>query len=102
MSLTGGDCLAVWKFDRFGRSPHLLATVTGLKDRGVAFHSLTEQTDTTPQSELLFHIVGALPQFERAPIQKRVQAGLAVVCRRPVARGLGTAFRRTPHRAGST
>jgi DNA invertase Pin-like site-specific DNA recombinase len=79
-----GDCLVVWKLDRLGRSlPHLLSTVTGLKERGVAFRSLTEQIDTTtPQGELLFHIFGALAQFERALIQERVQAGLAAARRR--------------------
>lgn len=79
-----GDCLAVWKLDRLGRSlPHLLATVNGLKERGIAFRSLTEQIDTTtPQGELLFHIFGALAQFERALIQERVQAGLAAARRR--------------------
>ena len=56
---------------------------TGLKERGVAFRSLTEQIDTTtPQGELLFHIFGALAQFERALIQERVQAGLAAARRR--------------------
>jgi len=79
-----GDCLVVWKLDRLGRSlPHLLTTVTDLKERGVAFRSLTEQIDTTtPQGELLFHIFGALAQFERALIQERVQAGLAAARRR--------------------
>src|SRR5271166_2299894 len=79
-----GDCLVVWKLDRLGRSlPHLLTTVTNLKERGVAFRSLTEQIDTTtPQGELLFHIFGALAQFERALIQERVQAGLAAARRR--------------------
>jgi DNA invertase Pin-like site-specific DNA recombinase len=78
------DCLVVWKLDRLGRSlPHLLTTVTSLKERGVAFRSLTEQIDTTtPQGELLFHIFGALAQFERALIQERVQAGLAAARRR--------------------
>src|SRR4051794_24101095 len=82
--IRAGDCLVVWKLDRLGRSlPHLLATVTGLKDRGVAFRSLTERIDTTtPQGELLFHIFGALAQFERALIQERVQAGLAAARRR--------------------
>ncbi len=77
--LKPGDCLAVWKLDRLGRSlPHLLTTVTDLKQRGIGFRSLTEQMDTTtPQGEFLFHIFGALAQFERSLIQERVQAGLA-------------------------
>jgi DNA invertase Pin-like site-specific DNA recombinase len=79
-----GDCLVVWKLDRLGRSlPHLLATVTGLKERGIAFRSLTEQMDTTtPQGELLFHVFGALAQFERSLTQERVRAGLAAARRR--------------------
>src|ERR1700687_6127839 len=79
-----GDWLVVWKLDRLGRSlPHLLTTVTDLKKRGVAFRSLTEQMDTTtPQGEFLFHIFGALAQFERSLIQERVQAGLAAGRRR--------------------
>jgi DNA invertase Pin-like site-specific DNA recombinase len=79
-----GDCLVVWKLDRLGRSlPHLLTTIADLKERGVAFRSLTEQIDTTTsQGELLFHIFGALAQFERVLIQERVQAGLAAARRR--------------------
>jgi DNA invertase Pin-like site-specific DNA recombinase len=79
-----GDCLVVWKLDRLGRSlSHLLTTVTDLKQRGVAFRSLTEQMDTTtPQGELLFHIFGSLAQFERSLLQERVQAGLAAARRR--------------------
>jgi DNA invertase Pin-like site-specific DNA recombinase len=79
-----GDCLVVWKLDRLGRSlPHLLTTVTDLKKRGIAFRSLTEQMDTTtPQGEFLFHVFGALAQFERSLIQERVQAGLAAARRR--------------------
>jgi DNA invertase Pin-like site-specific DNA recombinase len=53
-----GDCLVVWKLDRLGQSlPRLLTTVTDLKERGIAFRSLTEQMDTTtPQGEFLFHV----------------------------------------------
>jgi len=82
--LKPGDCLVVWKLDRLGRSlPHLLTTVTDLKTRGIAFRSLTEQMDTTtPQGEFLFHVFGALAQFERSLIQERVQAGLAAARRR--------------------
>jgi DNA invertase Pin-like site-specific DNA recombinase len=57
--------------------------VTDLKTRGIAFRSLTEQMDTTtPQGEFLFHVFGALAQFERSLIQERVQAGLAAARRR--------------------
>ena len=82
--LRPSDCLVVWKLDRLGRSlPHLLATVNELKERGVAFRSLTEQMDTTtPQGEFLFHVFGALAQFERSLAQERVIAGLAAARRR--------------------
>ncbi len=77
--IKSGDCLVVWKLDRLGRSlPHLLTTVNDLRARGVGFRSLTEQMDTaTPQGEFLFHVFGALAQFERSLIQERVQAGLS-------------------------
>jgi DNA invertase Pin-like site-specific DNA recombinase len=79
-----GDTLVVWKLDRLGRSlPHLLDIVAGLRDRGVAFRSLTEGMDTnTPHGELLFHIFGALAQYERALTRERIQAGLAAARRR--------------------
>ena len=79
-----GDVLVVWKLDRCGRSlSHLLAIVTSLKDKQVAFRSLTEGMDTTTASgELLFHLFGALAQYERALIQERVVAGLAAARRR--------------------
>ncbi len=82
--LRQGDVLIVWKLDRLGRSlPHLLAIVTDLKRRGIAFRSLTEQMDTTtPHGELLFGIFGALAQYERALTQERVIAGLAAARRR--------------------
>lgn len=82
--LTPGDTLAVWKLDRLGRSlPHLLDIVAGLRGKGVAFRSLTEGMDTnTPHGELLFHIFGALAQYERALTRERVQAGLAAARRR--------------------
>jgi DNA invertase Pin-like site-specific DNA recombinase len=79
-----GDVLVVWKLDRLGRSlSHLLTIVNTLKDKRVAFRSLTEGMDTTTASgELLFHVFGALAQYERALIQERVVAGLAAARRR--------------------
>ncbi|EMH1552530.1 recombinase family protein, partial [Pseudomonas aeruginosa] len=79
-----GDVLVVWKLDRLGRSlSHLLSIVNTLKDRQVAFRSLTEGMDTsTASGELLFHVFGALAQYERALIQERVIAGLAAAKRR--------------------
>ena len=78
------DVLVVWKLDRPGRSlSHLLSIVNTLKDRQVAFRSLTEGMDTsTASGELLFHVFGALAQYERALIQERVVAGLAAAKRR--------------------
>ncbi|HBU29585.1 MAG TPA: resolvase [Thiobacillus sp.] len=83
-SLRDGDVLIVWKLDRLGRSlSHLLAIVTSLKEKQVAFRSLTENLDTTtPSGEFLFQVFGALAQYERALIQERVVAGLAAARKR--------------------
>jgi DNA invertase Pin-like site-specific DNA recombinase len=76
--LRQGDTLVVWRLDRLGRSlPHLIETVTALADRGVGFKSLTESIDTTNTGgRLIFHIFGALAEFERDLIRERTQAGL--------------------------
>lgn len=74
-----GDAVVVWRLDRLGRSlRHLLETVTALEARGVAFISLTENIDTsTPGGRLVFHLFGALAEFERDIIRERTTAGLA-------------------------
>jgi len=61
-----------------GRSlRHLIETVTELADRGIGFRSLTEQIDTTTSGgKLVFHVFGALAEFERDLIRERTQAGL--------------------------
>jgi DNA invertase Pin-like site-specific DNA recombinase len=73
-----GDTLVVWRLDRLGRSlPHLIATMTDLEERGIGFKSLTENIDTTTSGgKLIFHIFGALAEFERNLIRERTQAGL--------------------------
>src|ERR687891_965386 len=73
-----GDTLVVWRLDRLGRSlPHLISTMTDLEGRGIGFKSLTENIDTTTSGgKLIFHIFGALAEFERNLIRERTRAGL--------------------------
>src|SRR5690242_5876198 len=77
--LRDGDTLVVWRLDRLGRSlRHLIETNTDLDKRGISFKSLTEQIDTTTSGgKLVFHIFGALAEFERDLIKERTTAGLA-------------------------
>lgn len=78
-SLREGDTLVVWRLDRLGRSlKDLVDIITDLEQRGVAFRSVTEAIDTsTSGGKLVFHIFGALAEFERSIIQERTRAGLA-------------------------
>src|ERR687896_1208754 len=73
-----GDTFVVWRLDRLGRSlPHLISTMTDLEERGIGFKSLTESIDTTTSGgKLIFHIFGALAEFERDIIKERTNAGL--------------------------
>jgi DNA invertase Pin-like site-specific DNA recombinase len=74
-----GDVLMVWRLDRLGRSlPHLLTVVADLDSRGVQLRSLTEAIDTTTAGgRLVFHVFGAVAQFERALAAERSAAGVA-------------------------
>src|SRR3954447_7949462 len=77
--LRTGDTLVVWRLDRLGRSlAHLIDTIRDLQQRGVGFRSLQEQIDTTTSGgKLVFHVFGALAEFERDLIRERTHAGLA-------------------------
>jgi len=77
--LRARDTLVVWKLDRLGRSlKHLIEIVTELHARQVGFRSLQEHIDTTTSGgKLVFHVFGALAEFERALVQDRTRAGLA-------------------------
>ena len=77
--LREGDTLVVWRLDRLGRSlKHLIETVTVLQGRGIAFQSITENINTSSATgQLVFHIFGALAEFERNLIRERTIAGLS-------------------------
>src|ERR671917_436779 len=73
-----GDTLVVWRLDRLGRSlKHLIETITKLNNRKIGFKSIQENIDTTTSGgKLIFHIFGALAEFERDIIRERTNAGL--------------------------
>ena len=77
-SLREGDALIVWRLDRLGRSlADLIRLTQNLQARGIAFASLTERIDTrSPTGQLVFHMFGALAEFERNLIRERTMAGL--------------------------
>ncbi len=82
--LSPGDILVVTKLDRLGRSLHfLIETMQALAERGVGFQSLSDGIDTTTSGgRLVFHIFGAIAEFERDLIQERTIAGLQAAKRR--------------------
>jgi len=76
--LRSGDTLVVWRLDRLGRSlKHLIDIVNQLREGNIGFRSLQESIDTTTSGgKLIFHMFGALAEFERDVIRERTQAGL--------------------------
>lgn len=77
--LRQGDTLVVWRLDRLGRSLRdLIDWINYLDEQEVGFRSLQEAMDTsTPGGKLVFHVFGAMAEFERNLIRERTQAGLA-------------------------
>jgi len=76
--LKASDMLVVWRLDRLGRSlVDLIQTVNGLSRRGCDFRSLTESIDTSSSGgRLVFHMMAAMAEFERAIISERTKAGM--------------------------
>ena len=79
-----GDILVVWKLDRLGRSlSFLIDLMEKLGKNGTGFQSLQDGIDTTTSGgKLVFHIMGALAEFERDLIRDRTKAGMAAAKRR--------------------
>ena len=77
-ALREGDTLIVWRLDRLGRSlVDLIRLTQELAHRGIGFASLSERIDTrSPTGQLVFHLFGALAEFERNLIRERTMAGL--------------------------
>ncbi len=73
-----GDTLVVWKLDRLARSmKQLIETVGQLEAAGVKFRSITENLGTDlAGGRFVFHVFGALAEFERSLIRERTHAGL--------------------------
>jgi len=76
--LRTGDTLVVWRLDRLARSlKDLITLINQLEENKIGFKSITESIDTTtPSGKLIFHIFGALAEFERNLIRERTMAGL--------------------------
>lgn len=74
----GEDTFVVWKLDRAGRSlKNLIDLLNRFQDQNINFISITEAFDTsTPGGKLIFHVMGALAEFERDLIRERTKAGL--------------------------
>lgn len=88
-SLKEGDTLVIWRLDRLGRSlSHLIDLVNDLGRRGIALYSINESIDTGSAGGLLiFHIMGALAEFERGLISERTRAGMSAARQRGKAIG---------------
>ena len=74
-----GDTLVVWKLDRLGRSiRELISFITQLQERGLHFHSLQDNINTTTaQGRLFFHLMASFAEYEREMIRERTSAGLS-------------------------
>lgn len=88
------DCIVVWKLDRWGRSlKHLVNSLSELQSIGISFVSYSENIDlSTPAGTMMFHVIGAMAEFERSLAQDRIRAGMSLA----VARGVRIGRTPTP------
>lgn len=75
--LRRGDCILVYKLDRFARSLlDLLGIIAKIEAVGATFRSLTESIDTfSPAGRMMLQMFGAFAEFERNIIRERSIAG---------------------------
>jgi len=73
-----GDVLVIYKLDRLGRTlKNLIEMVNDLSKKKMGLKSLSESIDTTTANgKLIFHVFGAISEFERDIIRERTRAGL--------------------------
>ena len=85
-NMVEGDCLAVWRLDRLGRSvAHLVHMLEDFGTRGIMFKSLTEAIDTSsPAGRMIFNVLAALASYERELVVERVRAGMRAAASRNV------------------
>ncbi|WP_072293479.1 recombinase family protein [Nitrosovibrio sp. Nv17] len=83
-ALRSGDTLVVWKLDRLGRSlKNLITILQDLESRDVRFRSISDSIDTgTSTGKLLFHMLGAIAEFEAALVSERTKIGLQAARKR--------------------
>lgn len=76
-ALQPGDSFVVWKVDRLGRSAlEVLQIGTELRERGIAFISITESFNTkTDVGWFVFQMFGSIGEMERKKMRERCLAG---------------------------
>lgn len=83
-TLKQGDEVVIYKLDRIARSLRdLLAIEDRIQQSGATLHTITEYIDTrSPTGRMIFQILGAVAEFERALISERTIAGMKAAVER--------------------
>lgn len=78
------DVVAVWRFDRFARSStHLALALDEFRHLSIGFISFNETVDTSsPTGKVMYTLIAAMAEFERAIIRERVTAGVRQAIKR--------------------